>query len=131
MTTPSTYVIEPILSSYNDNAILRVDYTRENDSPLAHPGVSKTSRKYLLYCRKYLLYYMKRKCMWFINELQAGWSIPGTLSLHKMCPYSGLFLSVFFPHFPAFGLNTERYVVSLLWDFRPLMTHLGGLTSVV
>ena len=28
-------------------------------------------------------------------------------------PYSELFWSGFFPHFPAFGLNTERYSVSL------------------
>ena len=30
-----------------------------------------------------------------------------------MCPYSELFWSTFFPHFPAFGLNTERYGISL------------------
>ena len=30
-------------------------------------------------------------------------------SLCKMCPFSELFWSAFFPHFPAFGLNTERY----------------------
>ena len=28
-------------------------------------------------------------------------------SLRKKCPYSELFWSAFFPHFPAFGLNTE------------------------
>ena len=33
--------------------------------------------------------------------------------LHKKSPYSELFWSAFFPHFPAFGLNTERYCVSL------------------
>ena len=31
--------------------------------------------------------------------------------LHKKCQYSELFWSAFFPHFPAFGLNTERYSV--------------------
>ena len=34
-------------------------------------------------------------------------------TLRKKCPYSELFWSKFFPHFPAFGLNTERYGVSL------------------
>ena len=33
--------------------------------------------------------------------------------MHKKCPYSKLFWSTFFPHIPAFGLNTERYEVSL------------------
>ena len=50
------------------------------------------------------------------------------LSLRKKCPYLELFWSAFFlirteygeiwsysgPHFPAFGLNTERYSASLL-----------------
>ena len=40
-------------------------------------------------------------------------------SLRKMCPYSELFWSVFFPHCPAFGLNTERYEVSHLSVFSP------------
>ena len=34
-------------------------------------------------------------------------------TLHKKCSYSVLFRSAFFPHFPAFGLNTERYSLSL------------------
>ena len=34
-------------------------------------------------------------------------------SLRRKSPYSELFWSVFFPHFPAFGLNTERYEISL------------------
>ena len=33
--------------------------------------------------------------------------------LHKKCPYSVLFWSTFFPHFPAVGLNTEEYGVFL------------------
>ena len=33
------------------------------------------------------------------------------LPLHKKSPYSELFWSAFFPDFPAFGLNTERYYV--------------------
>ena len=31
------------------------------------------------------------------------------LTLPKKCPYSELFWSTFFPHFPTFGLNTDRY----------------------
>ena len=34
--------------------------------------------------------------------------------LRKKCPYSESFWSTLFPHFPAFGLNTESYSVSLL-----------------
>ena len=34
------------------------------------------------------------------------------MSLRKKCPYLELFWSAFFPHFPAFGLNTERYEVA-------------------
>ena len=34
-------------------------------------------------------------------------------SLRKKSPYSELFWSAFFLHLPAFGLNTERYFVSL------------------
>ena len=42
-----------------------------------------------------------RKSPFFVN-----------LTLLKKCPYSELFWSEIFPHFPAFGLNTERYGVS-------------------
>ena len=35
------------------------------------------------------------------------------LSPRKKCPYSVLFWSAFFPHFPTFGLNVERYRLSL------------------
>ena len=37
----------------------------------------------------------------------------GAPSLHKKCPCSELFWSASFPHFPAFGLNAERYRVSI------------------
>ena len=37
----------------------------------------------------------------------------GTKTLRKKSPYSELFWSAFFPHFPAFGLDTERYGLSL------------------
>ena len=35
-------------------------------------------------------------------------------AVHKKCPYSELFWSAFFRHFPAFGLNTF-YAVSYLF----------------
>ena len=44
----------------------------------------------------------------FINEKNVSWR---KQSLRKKCPYSELFWSAFFPHFPTFGLNTERYEV--------------------
>ena len=34
------------------------------------------------------------------------------ITLRKKCPYLELFWSAFFPHFLAFGLNTERYLIS-------------------
>ena len=34
-------------------------------------------------------------------------------TLCKKCTYSDLFCSAFFSHFPSFGLNTERYRVSV------------------
>ena len=62
----------------------------------------------------------------FYCQVQFNFSMP-KLSLLKKCPYSELFWSVFSriqteygeirsysgPYFPAFGLNTERYSVSL------------------
>ena len=39
------------------------------------------------------------------------------MTLRKKYPYSVLFWSAFFPRFPTFGLNTERY--SYLSVFRP------------
>ena len=41
------------------------------------------------------------------------------MSLRKKCPYLELFWSVSFPHFPAFGLNTESSV------FRPTAGKCG------
>ena len=46
-------------------------------------------------------------------------SIDHYFALLKKCPYSELFRSAFFPHFPpAFGLNPERYFVSLCIQFK-------------
>ena len=43
------------------------------------------------------------------SKTEKNWN----LSLRKKCSYSELFWSTFFLHFSAFGLNTERYSVSL------------------
>ena len=56
--------------------------------------------------------------LWGLRELWVDilWAdMRCTKALHfvKKCPYSELFCSAFFPNFPAFGLNTERYGVSL------------------
>ena len=52
-----------------------------------------------LYCR--CLFLSKWKVLFFQRTQHC-----------KKCPYSELFWSAFFPHFPAFRLNTERYCVS-------------------
>ena len=56
------------------------------------------------------MFYSKSLCNRHSNPKLA---ILRDFSLGKKCPYSVLFWSAFFPHFPAFGLNTERYSVSL------------------
>ena len=43
-------------------------------------------------------------------KLRRHISFFSTCSRRKKSPYSELFWSAFFPDFPAFGLNTERYV---------------------
>ena len=45
-------------------------------------------------------------------------------TLHKKCPYSELFWSALFPHFPAFRLNKERSGVSPTTDtFYAITLH--------
>ena len=50
---------------------------------------------------------------WWPN-ISSTWSISTNClwaTLHKKCPSPELFWSAYFSHFPAFRLNTERYVV--------------------
>ena len=47
-------------------------------------------------------YVKKRTCSKNVDVFIANFE------LLKKCPYSELIWSSFFPHFPAFGLNTER-----------------------
>ena len=46
------------------------------------------------------------------SDEKCNW-IPMFRSLRKKSPYSELFWPAFFPHFPAFGLNTERFLLTL------------------
>ena len=43
-------------------------------------------------------------------------------TLRKKCPYWELFWAAFFPHFPKFGLNTEKYYLSV---FSPNVRKCG------
>ena len=56
--------------------------------------------------------------IWSFNQVKLPWSEWKSFhskieALHKKCPYPELFWSAFCPHFPAAGLNTERYSISL------------------
>ena len=46
-------------------------------------------------------------CVFMSKVTQKGMKV-GLITLRKKSPYSGLFWSAFFPHFPAFGPNMER-----------------------
>ena len=52
------------------------------------------------------------------SKFSTSWS-----KLRKNCPYSELFWSVFFSHFSTFGLNTERYSVSLRIQSESVNLH--------
>ena len=47
--------------------------------------------------------------------------------LHKKCPYSELFWSVFFPHFPAFGLN--KYSIRMRENAGKMWTRITPNTD--
>ena len=56
--------------------------------------------------------------IWSFNQVKLPWSEWKSFhskieALHKKCPYPELFWPAFCPHFPATGLNTERYSISL------------------
>ena len=59
-----------------------------------------------------LLIARKIKCSAVVLILFLSFASFHENTLHKKSPYSELFWSKFFPHFPAFGLITERYEVS-------------------
>ena len=55
----------------------------------------------------------------FDHDIYVEWryNYVQSISLRKKSSYWELFWYAFFPHFPAFGLNTERYFVSFrIWD---------------
>ena len=49
--------------------------------------------------------------------------------LRKKSPYSELFWSAFFPHFPAFGLNTERLSLRIQENARKVRTRITSNTD--
>ena len=56
-------------------------------------------------------------CKIKLDECRTYWGVV-TYALREKCAYSELFWSPFFLHFPAFGLNTDRYSVSLRIQFE-------------
>ena len=55
------------------------------------------------------------------------------LKLRKKFPYSELFWSAFFPDFPAFGLNTEKYgviLVRIFSEFFCIRTEYGEILNI-
>ena len=55
-----------------------------------------------------------------------------TNTAHNKCRYSQLFWPTFFPHFPAFGLNTERfspYLVRMRENARKMRTRITPNTD--
>ena len=50
-------------------------------------------------------------------------------TLRKKSPYSELFWSSFFPHFPTFGLNTERYSVRMRENAGKMRTRITPNTE--
>ena len=57
-------------------------------------------------------------------------------TLRKNCPYSELFWSTFFPHFPSFRLTMERYsvfgviLVHIFPAFSRIRTEHGEIRSI-
>ena len=56
-------------------------------------------------------------CKIKLDECRTYWEVV-TWALREKCAYSELFWSPFFLHFPTFGLNTDRYSVSLRIQFE-------------
>ena len=84
--------------------------------------INKNSRKVLIcrriqtihiiiFCQKSVFSFQSLTCFFlpFFICIKSGKHHAD--SLCKKCPYSELFWSANFPHFPAFGLNTERFEV--------------------
>ena len=70
--------------------------------------------KYFLIIATYLFFHVFDFAFVFIlASICCHCSSTHYCSLRKKCPYSELLWWAFFPHFPAFGLITERYKVSL------------------
>ena len=72
-------------------------------------------KKYILPCVRDKA---KVKCYNLVRNIVEKVTRLGKIARRKKCPYSELFWFAFFPHFPAFGLNTERYGVFLRIQFE-------------
>ena len=60
-----------------------------------------------------IMYWIWRNHQEYWSDFKTVFVIAYCITLRETCSYSKLFWSTFFPHFPAFGLNTERYAVFL------------------
>ena len=79
-------------------------------------------QKFCEFIEKFGLYFFLN---FFCNKILYDLLLPRTNFMFaknqiscKKGPYSELLWSAFFPHFPAFGLNTEKYEVSLRIQFK-------------
>ena len=63
----------------------------------------------LCYRKKLFTAYYEKLIAYKINSVFPKMFFLTNNPLRKICPYSELFWSAFFPHFPEFGRNTERY----------------------
>ena len=88
-----------IVISFNDSRFFAVFIWQDNNLHMFEAGLLK--------------FILVSKVMQFILDvvnLQAYFfRVSLFISLCKMCPYSELFRSAFFPHFPPFGLNMDEY----------------------
>ena len=60
----------------------------------------------------------------FFRPISVWWNILLLNTLRKKYPYSELFWSAFFPHFPTFELNTERYSVRMRENAGKMRTRI-------
>ena len=78
-----------------------------NESHISNKKISITMANFIVIIRKFFAINFTKFHICMNVLLTFEWFV----ALSEKCPYSELFWSAFFPHFPAFGLNTERYKV--------------------
>ena len=67
-------------------------------------------------------------CVFMSKVTQKGMKV-GLITLRKKSPYSGLFWSAFFPHFPAFGLRISPYSVRMRENAGKMQTRITPNTE--